>query len=105
MPFMLIIYTYEHGITHYNAMFLEKCIDSNKKKQVVRAEQSTDCSKGSCRKCEVPVVSRALPEQLQSEMDFGKGQVFRVERKMWSHSIRQDSSGEAAPKNTPCTRC
>lgn len=32
MPFMLIIYTYEHGITHYNAMFLEKCIDSNKKK-------------------------------------------------------------------------
>lgn len=28
---MLIIYTYEHGITHYNAMFLEKCIDSNKK--------------------------------------------------------------------------
>lgn len=51
MPFMLIIYTYEHGITHYNAMFLEKCIDSNKKKkQVVRAEQSTDCSQGSCRK-------------------------------------------------------
>lgn len=28
---MLIIYTYEHSITHYNAMFLEKCIDSNKK--------------------------------------------------------------------------
>lgn len=91
MFFMLTIYTYKHGITHYNAMFLAKCIDSNKKKNkwselnkvLTAAREAAENEKSPLRG------GRALPEQLQSEMDFGKGQVFIWRSCAREHSLHQ----------------